>query len=53
MKPATDLSSTRTQLLQVELAFHESGRLSTLRVTLGLPLAIAIALFEIVRTYLR
>jgi hypothetical protein len=38
MKLLSDLSSTRTNLLQVELLFQESGQLSALRVTVGLPL---------------
>jgi hypothetical protein len=49
MKLLSDLSSTRTNLLQVELLSQESGQLSALRVTVGLPLAVGIALIEIVR----
>jgi hypothetical protein len=51
MKEMVDLSSIRTNLLQVEMAFHDNGRLSALKVTIGLPVALAIALFEIVRKY--
>jgi hypothetical protein len=53
MKLLDKLQSLRANLLQLEMAFHENGRLSVFRLAIGLPLAVAILLLEIIGRLLR
>jgi hypothetical protein len=47
------MQNLRANLLQLDMAFHENGRLSTFKLAIGLPIAIAIVLLEIVGRLLR
>jgi hypothetical protein len=53
MKLLDNLQSLRANLLQIEMAFHESGQLSVFRLAIGVPIAIAILLIEIIGRLLR
>jgi len=51
MKLLSGLQSLRTNLLDLEVAFHKSGQISTFRLTIGLPVVIFMGMVEILRLW--
>jgi len=51
MKFLDKLHSLRANLLQLKMGFDANGRLSNFELTIGVPVAIAFALIEILRFF--